>query len=125
MSGPVLGASLIRSMGGKPYTVKRTDSGSYSDETGKWEPGTQEDITVVAIIQPLGGKEIARLPEADRTRERLRCFSDTELRTHTQDSGAKADFVTYNGKIYQVESVEPWPAYWKAILIKVEPSTLP
>lgn len=116
-----LGRSLIASMNGKNYTLKRKNAGSYV--AGKWVDGTLiPSLVAFASIQPMTGKEMVRIPEGDRNRERKVAYSADLLKVAEPTSGTKADIVTVDGQDFEVESVEPWTDYWKAVIVKVNES---
>ena len=101
-----LGRSLIASMNGKNYTLKRKNPGSYV--AGKWVDGSNiSGLVAFASIQPLSGKEMVRIPEGDRNRERKVAYSADELRVADPSGKYKADILTVDGQDFQVESVEP------------------
>lgn len=83
--------------------------------------GTVQPVTILATEMPLTGHDLLRIPEGDRTRERKKIYSADIVFIENPDTKAKADVVTVYGKDYQVESVETWPQYWKAVLVSVEP----
>lgn len=108
--------SLIQSMGGKTFPVRRYSAGAYVN--GMW----QETLTLSSVFgsaQPLTGLEIVRIPEGDRERERLKIYSADELRASKSGVG-RADEVVIEGDIFQVERVERWANYWKAFVVKRE-----
>lgn len=110
-----LGADIIRSMGGKPYQVTRSGGGEYVK--GEWVEIAQQTLQIVASIQPLSGREIERLPEGDRIRESKKGYFVEAVRPSSEITGAAADLVLIEGKQFQVYNVEPWPHYWKALLV--------
>lgn len=118
--GPSLGASLIRSMGGKKFSVRRSRGGSYVN--GVW---TEDDtgpaiLQVLASEQPVNGKDIERIPEGDRVREVRKLYAAQELRPHNERTGAEADVITIRGQEFQVSTVERWQSYWKCLIVSLE-----
>lgn len=65
----------------------------------------------LGVIQPAQGKDLERLPEADRDKETIAVFTDMQLSVGEEDGPTKADGVRWNGGIYTVTSVEAWPKY--------------
>lgn len=115
-----LGRDSIKAMNGKNYTVKRESiAGSYNGE-GVWVPGGEGTVTVFASKQPLTGKEIVRIPEGDRTKQRFVLYSADLLKALDEVEGKKADVVTLEEGEFQVESVSPWTNFYKAIIVKIE-----
>ncbi|MEW5804288.1 MAG: hypothetical protein AB1847_19505, partial [bacterium] len=65
------------SMNSEKILVTRKIPGSYVN--GHFVEGKDRYYTVKADIQPLSGKEILQLAEADRIRESLKIFTTFEL----------------------------------------------
>ena len=105
-------------------TVTRFNAGSYVGHT--YIPGSTSTFSVLMSVQPLNGRELLNLPEAQRTRQWVKAYCATELRTANQALGIKADRVLANGVLYEVQRVEFWtnPAstlapHWKLQLAEV------
>jgi hypothetical protein len=103
-------------------TVTRAAAGSYVD--GRWVAGSTSTLTVTASAQPHRARpdELLHLPEADRTRESLRLYTETELQTADEETQTPADLVTWDGEQWEVVRVESWPlglAHYKAIALRV------
>jgi len=114
-----LGRDLIASMNGQNYSTKRVATGSYNS-AGVYVPGTSSTINVFASVQPLGGKDLVRIPEGDRTRQRHKLYSADLMQSNNETTGATADIVTIDGGTFQVESVEKWTDYYKVIVVNQE-----
>ena len=95
-------------------TLIRKATGSYVD--GHYVEGTASSYVIEANIQPLSGKEILQLPEADRTRESLKVFSTSEIRVN--------DTVTMSTKNYEVQKVADFSVYsiphYEAVMMLIE-----
>jgi hypothetical protein len=96
---------------------------------GTWVDGAEATAAIRASVQPLRGRELLSLPEGERTREWVKIYCASELRTLDEAAGTRADTIIYQGKAYQVRQVEPWEAtgmvigpYWKALACRVEPA---
>lgn len=101
------------------YTVSRSASGSYG-ASGRYTEGSPSSFSIVASVQPLGGRDLQRLPEGMQTKELLSIYTSTELKT--ESSGHTPDIVTINGEQYQVQEVERWVElgnYYRATVAKV------
>lgn len=118
--GVALGRSLIASMNGINLSVTRYAAGTYV--AGKYVPGAASTVTALATVQPLGGNDIMRIPEGDRTRERRKLYSADLLYIERPATKNKADEVSIDGVAWQVESIETWPNYWKVIVVRMEPA---
>lgn len=110
-------------------TVTRYAAGSYVSHV--YIPGAVTTFSVLMSVQPLNGRELFNLPEAQRTRQFVKAYCATELRTENQASGIKADRVLANGVLYEVQRVEFWtnPAstlapHWKLQLAEVNTEAL-
>lgn len=112
-----LGRDLIASLNGTTLTFKRKAKGSYV--RGLWVDGDEEEVSIFASVQPLGGKDLMRIPEGDRTRKRLKLYSADEALISLRVDLIESDVIPYDGSSYQVESVEKWPSYWKIIVAEV------
>ena len=109
-----LGAELISEFG-ETYQVRRTQMGQYIE--GVFQPGITELVTALASIQPMSMKEIMRIAEGDRNRERRVVYSADELRIQNEENKAPADVMLVDGQDWTVEKVEKWPNFWKAIIV--------
>lgn len=95
-------------------TIKRLKTGSYvvtrrtpqARVNGVAQSPLDTKINIVANIQPASGRDLQRLPEGMRQSETIVIFCETEL--HVVKSGRLPDLIAYNGKSYEVSSVEPW-----------------
>lgn len=88
------------------YSVARYGAPTWSDGIGtKAAPST---ISIVASVQPVGGREIRALPEGRRGNEVRVIYTATLLQTETSGS---ADIVTIDGEPYEVFKVETWIAW--------------
>jgi len=103
-------------------TIKRNSTeGSYVK--GVWVDGATNDVTVSASVQPVSGRERLLLPEAMRTKETIKVYTDVELKTMLDQ--LKSDRFAYNGKDYEVIIVEDWShdtdiPHYKSICTKVD-----
>ena len=85
-------------------TVYRKTQGSYVN--GDWVEGTEAEIIRTVNIQPLKPNEILLLPEAERTRQWWKVYSDEDLRTDKEGaSGYSADEFIYQGERYKIMKV--------------------
>ena len=113
-----LGRSLIAAMNGKNITVRRSSTaGEYVD--GVFEPEATTTVVIFGSIQPLSGKELVRLAEGDRTRQRLKVYSADRSLTSRDIVLTEADVLIIDGEDFQVEVVEKWPDYYKLQVVKL------
>ena len=85
------------------------------DEFGEDEPTVVTTLSLdPVVIQPLEGRDLLKVPEGDRDRERILIHSCERLRTAQGGSDKAADVVLYDptgeGEIFRyiVETAEPW-----------------
>lgn len=104
-------------------TVYRKTQGSYVN--GDWVEGTEAEIIRTVNIQPLKPNEILMLPEAERTRQWWKVYSDEDLRTDKEGaSGYSADEFIYQGERYKVMKVSNYTMgvlnHHKALATRIE-----
>jgi hypothetical protein len=103
-------SDAIDLIGTVTYTVTRKAAPSLVK--GKRVAGTTSALTIEALVHPVAGRELQRLPEGLRSREVISIFSKTELRTVQVVAGAEtaceADSIRYQGRDYEIQVVEPW-----------------
>lgn len=105
---------VITSFSTGTYTVTRTLAGSYT--AGRYAAGAVSTFDVVACVQPVSGRDLQSLPEAQRGDEVKVVYCATELRTRTP--AQEPDTVAIEGESYEVFRVERWDAFgevhWRA-----------
>ena len=116
--------NLINKYGDTVTVTRYADGGEWID--GLFVAGPSSEIETIMSIQPLNGRELMNLPEAQRTRQMMKGYASIELFTSGQSAGKKADLITYQSKTYEVQSVEAWRSaastiapYWKVLLAEV------
>jgi hypothetical protein len=67
-----------------------------------------DTFRLMASVQPLSQKMLARLPEGTRAEGTVVVFSKEPLKTVRTSEAKQADEFCYNGVDYQVQSVEDW-----------------
>lgn len=81
--------------------IDRRLQGHYVD--GHWVEGGITVVTAKCNVQPLKPSEMMLLPESDRTREWLKVYSDSQLRTAQEGVGGwDADEFVWNGYRFRV-----------------------
>lgn len=108
---------------GQFYTVTRYGTGAYVN--GLYVPGSTSTFQAMMSIQPVKGPELLKLQEGERTRNFMKGYSDTQLFTARQSPSAKADRVTFQGIVFEVQISDPWNPtdfdHWKVLLAEVNP----
>ncbi len=101
------------------YTVTRyTGVGSYSD--GVHVPPASSTLTVKAVVQPMSGRELERLPEGLRAGEVQVVYSLERLRAKAPNE--TPDQISIGGASWQVETSEDWQVlgnYYRSVVRKV------
>lgn len=99
-------ADVITSLGGGALTVTRTAVGSLSQ--GRYTPGATSNIGIVALIQPISGRDLRALPDGLHASDVRALFTTTPLKNLDPTTGA-GDTVAIAGETYRVFNVEgPW-----------------
>jgi hypothetical protein len=83
------------------YTRTRYAAGTIAD--GVKTRGAGATATITASVQPLSGQDLQALPEGRRTDEVKAVFTTSELLTR--------DRLSIDGEVFEVDKVEPWPAF--------------
>lgn len=86
------------------YEVTRKAATTYV--RGIATEGATTTFQAEAMVAPLTGRELVRLPEGERANERRLFLTPVELRVST-DAGA-SDRVSIGGESWEVEDVEDW-----------------
>ena len=117
-------ANLIKSFGDS-VTVRRYEPGAYVE--AKWVDGAFAEFETIMSIQPLNGKDLLNLPEAQRAKNLMKGYASVELKTVDEAAGRRADQVLYQGQWFAVQRVETWRDgnnnldHWKVTLAEVNP----
>lgn len=86
-----------------PVTIHRQSAGTYVD--GEWVEGTTVDIPVQLKVQPAKPFELQQFPEADRSKEWLKVYCDTNLRSQVEGNGG------FDADEFEWESIIDGTAY--------------
>jgi hypothetical protein len=88
------------------YTVTRTAAGSYT--TGRYAAGAPSTFAITASVQPVQGRDLQSVPEAQRGEEVKVLWTTTELRTR---GAGEPDSVSIDGEAWRVVRVKRWQAF--------------
>ena len=80
--------------------------------------------TIAAVVVPLSGRELDRLPEGLRQRARFAAYTTATVATVGQEAGGKADELAFEGEIYVCELEQGYRqvgGFARLVLVKVEP----
>jgi hypothetical protein len=106
---------------GSPFTVTRTAEGSRPN--GRYTPGSASTFPIIASVQPVSGRELMILPEAQHVEEVRVVYTATEIKT--REPGYEPDKVTIDGAAWTVIRAERWTygaeTYWRALVSRRAP----
>jgi hypothetical protein len=89
------------------------DDGSVVYVDGKPVKRAPLTFSIRCNVQPMSGRDLMRVPEADRFREQYSLWTyDVRLRVN--------DKLLRLGAVYNVEASEPWGRYVKARMLQVD-----
>ena len=91
-----------------PYTYARPNPQGTTAAGGAAPMTWAAKAPFSASIQPLSGRELMILPEGERTRERIKIYSETVLQVADQVRGTKGDLVQYNNRNWEVQAMQRW-----------------
>lgn len=88
--------------------IEFTRAGTPSSSYGRVVPGTPSTFSANAAVQPLSPRERLLLPEGERTKEKIKIYSTTQLRIGSPDAGTIGDRFTHNGVLFEVDAEAAW-----------------
>lgn len=89
-------------------TILRAAVAGEYNEDGYYIEGLAEEIIVKANVQPLRGHELLSVPEADRTRNWIRLYTEDNIYVVDEKTGFVSDTVIWNGQKYKVVRTETY-----------------
>ena len=114
--------SLIANFQTDTIKINRFAVGEYVN--GNYVPGAITEINISAVIIPLSGKDLLNLPEAQRTKEARRVYTDIQLFTADEVDSKKADRFLHDGIYFEIQRVEKWTntdlPHYKCIAVKTD-----
>lgn len=121
-----MSASDLVNRFGFDVTVTRYAASTYVN--GRIQAGAASTFTAKMSIQPLNGRELLNLPEAQRAKQMAKAYTDVELRTVNEVAKTKADRISDGTRVFEVQAVEAWQSsgnsiapHWKVLLAEVNP----
>lgn len=90
----------------QPVTRKRRTGGARV--RGRSTSPTETDSLIQCTVNPIPGEELEVLPEGERTGEQIRILTTADLRSSDETSGELADLVVWEGKTYEVRTVQEY-----------------
>lgn len=111
-------SGVISNFGATITGTRRTTAGYGSD--GRLDAPSTSSLSLVAVVEPAGGRDLQRLPEGMRTREVKAVWTATALKS--ADATYEPDLLTIEGASWEVQNVENWSThgnYYRALVVKV------
>lgn len=111
-------------LGETTLQLHRTAAGTHVN--GVWVPGAVTEITIRGSLQPINARELALLPEGERTRGRWKLYTRTPLRTANPAEYTEADRIAWQGRTLTVVQVRDYAhvggslAHYRADLVEEE-----
>lgn len=94
---------------------RQLNKGKYGEDGFPIRPKVMK-FNFVGNVQPVSGFEILQVPEADRTRKVLNCWTEFRLEGN--------DIILFEGEEFEVRTVEDWTQqrlpHYKARLVKLD-----
>ena len=112
-------------LGKETAELRRFGAETQDADTGRTIKPTPTTSLIVGSFQPLTGKERDALPEGVRTREALKVYTKSEIRTADQHTGTPADEIEYDGRVFVVTAVDRYPKlipHYKGTLLRKQES---
>lgn len=110
---------VIDSFATGTYVLTRTTQGTYA--AGRYTGGSTSTISIVASIQPLSGRDLQAMPEAQHGTETRVVYTKTPLQT--ESPAGPPDRVTIDGELWEVTQAFRWEAfggaYYKAFISRL------
>lgn len=114
-------SGVVSTLASGSYTVTR-GSPTTGGSDGRAVVATPSTFSVVASVQPLNGRDLLRLPEGERSTERVKVYANTQL--FVSGAGQVADLITVAGIQYEVETAQAVLGadgnYWKMVCRSVQ-----
>lgn len=113
-------SSVIANLGATNYNIMRLTSNGYTD--GRRNAPAESNFTILAMVQPLTGRELDRVPEGLQDKEVRAVWTTADLIVSTAGDTHEPDVITIDGAPYQIQTVENWSdlgAYRRYIAAKV------
>ena len=105
----------------KEITILRAEAGEY-DEHGRWQGGDEEEIEILASVQPAPSHVLKDLPEGRRYEDPKSVFTQTEIICGSVVGGKQPDKIVIDEKTYVVVTVAVHPStppWYKALVALV------
>lgn len=105
---------------GDGVTVKRRQITAIVK--GVQQEGPPLIMKIAGNLQQATPKQLMKLPEGDRSKDAIVCYTEQVLRTADVQTGMLADWIVYNGRDYEVMELEDHGAnggYFRALAVRV------
>lgn len=100
---------MIPLLGPATYTVTRPGTTDYVNGLPVYTGPAS--LTIRASIQPMTGDELQRAAEGLRATHGVKIHASRAVILRTVEAaGPQADLITYDGRVYQIQRVQPYVA---------------
>ena len=106
----------------QPITVNR-QNGSWVQ--GVWTPGAPQAIAMQAVVTVPDATELQMLPEGDQEAGAIEVYVYAPNALYVTSDNGTSDQIVWNGNTWRVMRVWDLTAYgyWRAIAVKMDPTT--
>lgn len=113
---------MMNITGRVPLTLYRSTGGEVVD--WEWKDNVRIDVEIEANIQPFKPHEVYQMPEALRTKEWIKLYSESEIKGLEEgDNATLPDEFEWQGKRYMVDKVSFYKMgvldHYKAIAYRI------
>lgn len=105
---------VIADLGGATYQVTRRQRSKRVKGVAVQGLATTHDV--FASVQPATGRDLMKLPEGRRSEETRVLYAIGDLQLGGQGASHESDRVSIDGETWEVQHIEKWPGYVRAIV---------
>lgn len=87
--------------------IHRAAPGKYGDD-GRWQQSQPQEMSIKAYIEPIAAEDLIQQPEGRRTEDLVKVYSRERLFHTREELQTKGDLIFYDGKVFELFSVETW-----------------
>lgn len=95
----------------RPVKILRCVGKPVLQSNGRFMPPEQQEITIMASVQPLKATEMDALPEGRRGCRAVKIYSNQELFMAEQKTGQQADRCYWLGRTYEVVGCDAFQSH--------------
>jgi hypothetical protein len=105
-----IAASIANLATATQYTVTRRSTAvpAYDDATGLLQQVAPTTLEIVAVVVPMSGRDLLRLPEGRRAVETRTIYTASRLYVDQQQGSRVSDTIEIAGVTFEVQTVREW-----------------